>query len=159
MIVDVIFSGLPRLAIGVFMLLLLYGAIPVKNTGSLISRKPNLMKIIAFVLVVSGSYTLVSGFMNSADNQEFEWTETDKKSMIKQCFDGSGTLRDQYPKLTHEYCSCAVTEITTKLKKKDYLKVQKQGKDAQLKYEYNVAKYCYFRYVKAMERAKQGKQM
>jgi hypothetical protein len=157
MIVDVIFSGLPRLSIGIFLILLLYGAIPIKNTNSLISRHPNLMKIIAYILVISGSYTLINGFINLPDNQELEWSETDRKSMIKQCYDGSGALRDQYPELTHEYCTCAVKEITTKLKKNDYLNVQKQGKDAQLKYEYNVAKYCYFRYVKAMERAKQGK--
>jgi hypothetical protein len=89
------------------------------------------------VLLIAAKY-----FYNVQSNK-FKWTENDRQMLIGQCITDCGGYAVRFPKITEEYCTCAMDSIMKHYNKADYYRIENLSKEERSKYFMKVILNCY----------------
>ena len=95
-------------------------------------------------LMLYGAYTLIRHDPNmyrlNSTIENNKWTDSDKEELIKNCMKGAVVASKKYPKITLDYCTCAIDKITASVGRKEYLE-KNPSKSADEEYKNRFALY------------------
>ena len=95
------------------------------KVADLLERRGKSWKFSSIFLILYGAFVLIRHdpdmFRLNSTIENNKWTDQDKTALIKNCMKGAVIASKKYPKITLDYCTCAIDKIIHTVGRKEYI--------------------------------------
>ncbi|HZY40000.1 MAG TPA: hypothetical protein VFE53_25275 [Mucilaginibacter sp.] len=112
----------------------------------------------AIFMILFGAYTLIRHDPNmyrlNSTIENNKWTDKDKAVLIKNCIKGAVVASKKYPKITLDYCTCAIDKVMASVGRKEYIENSSKSANEQYKIDLPLIQGCEIIFNRQVDSAK-----